>query len=133
VQFAKLRAFLTEIPKNPCRISCGQNGRLNISSCKCKCDLGFTGRFCQGTTNKTESILCILAHKEKKENKDFIVRVSVCQFDAVCSVSTVVSKKKNVPACVMLATVVLSVQVSVVGFNLGLFAFSYFCVSLMSF
>ncbi|KAM4593696.1 C-type lectin domain family 18 member A-like [Odontesthes bonariensis] len=38
---------LCEIPKNPCRISCGQHGRLNISSCKCKCDLGFTGRFCQ--------------------------------------------------------------------------------------
>ncbi|KAG7230518.1 hypothetical protein INR49_012231 [Caranx melampygus] len=36
-----------EIPRNPCRMSCGQHGRLNISSCKCMCDRGFTGRFCQ--------------------------------------------------------------------------------------
>ncbi|XP_062248974.1 C-type lectin domain family 18 member A-like [Platichthys flesus] len=38
---------LCEIPRNPCRMSCGQHGHLNISSCKCKCDAGFTGRFCQ--------------------------------------------------------------------------------------
>ncbi|XP_014853128.1 PREDICTED: C-type lectin domain family 18 member A-like [Poecilia mexicana] len=38
---------LCEIPKNPCRMSCGQHGRLNLTSCKCKCGLGFTGRFCQ--------------------------------------------------------------------------------------
>ncbi|KAI9528393.1 C-type lectin domain 18 member A [Dissostichus eleginoides] len=36
-----------EIPKNPCRMSCGQHGHLNISSCKCTCDRGFTGRLCQ--------------------------------------------------------------------------------------
>ncbi|KAF3832579.1 hypothetical protein F7725_026244 [Dissostichus mawsoni] len=35
------------IPKNPCRMSCGQHGHLNISSCKCTCDRGFTGRLCQ--------------------------------------------------------------------------------------
>uniref|UniRef100_A0A3Q3LLJ1 EGF-like domain-containing protein n=1 Tax=Labrus bergylta TaxID=56723 RepID=A0A3Q3LLJ1_9LABR len=38
---------LCEIPKNPCRMSCGLNGHLNITSCKCKCDPGFTGRLCQ--------------------------------------------------------------------------------------
>uniref|UniRef100_A0A8C2W8T1 EGF-like domain-containing protein n=1 Tax=Cyclopterus lumpus TaxID=8103 RepID=A0A8C2W8T1_CYCLU len=38
---------LCEIPRNPCRMSCGQHGHLNISSCKCMCDPGFTGRFCQ--------------------------------------------------------------------------------------
>ncbi|XP_034052900.1 C-type lectin domain family 18 member A-like [Gymnodraco acuticeps] len=38
---------LCEIPKNPCRMSCGQHGHLNISSCKCTCDRGFTGRLCQ--------------------------------------------------------------------------------------
>ncbi|XP_029000305.1 C-type lectin domain family 18 member A-like isoform X2 [Betta splendens] len=38
---------LCEIPRNPCRMSCGQHGQLNISSCKCKCDPGFTGHFCQ--------------------------------------------------------------------------------------
>ncbi|XP_054474452.1 C-type lectin domain family 18 member A-like [Anoplopoma fimbria] len=38
---------LCEIPRNPCRMSCGQHGHLNISSCKCLCDRGFTGRLCQ--------------------------------------------------------------------------------------
>ncbi|XP_071345867.1 C-type lectin domain family 18 member A-like [Trachinotus anak] len=38
---------LCEIPRNPCRMSCGQHGHLNISSCKCICGAGFTGRFCQ--------------------------------------------------------------------------------------
>ncbi|CAL8243416.1 unnamed protein product [Lota lota] len=38
---------LCEIPKNPCRMSCGHHGRLNVSSCKCQCDPGFTGIFCQ--------------------------------------------------------------------------------------
>uniref|UniRef100_A0A8C5G0H0 EGF-like domain-containing protein n=1 Tax=Gouania willdenowi TaxID=441366 RepID=A0A8C5G0H0_GOUWI len=38
---------LCEIPKNPCRMSCGQNGHLNVSLCKCNCEPGFTGRFCQ--------------------------------------------------------------------------------------
>uniref|UniRef100_A0A672HHP0 C-type lectin domain family 18 member A n=1 Tax=Salarias fasciatus TaxID=181472 RepID=A0A672HHP0_SALFA len=35
------------IPRNPCRMSCGPHGHLNVSSCKCRCDVGFTGRFCQ--------------------------------------------------------------------------------------
>ncbi|XP_041123348.1 C-type lectin domain family 18 member C-like isoform X1 [Polyodon spathula] len=38
---------LCEIPRNPCRMSCGLHGRLNISSCHCECAPGFTGRFCQ--------------------------------------------------------------------------------------
>uniref|UniRef100_A0A665SZP3 EGF-like domain-containing protein n=1 Tax=Echeneis naucrates TaxID=173247 RepID=A0A665SZP3_ECHNA len=38
---------LCEIPRNPCRMSCGQHGHLNVSSCRCKCDAEFTGRFCQ--------------------------------------------------------------------------------------
>ncbi|KAG9342011.1 hypothetical protein JZ751_018329 [Albula glossodonta] len=38
---------LCETPRNPCRMSCGQNGQLNVSSCQCHCAPGFTGRFCQ--------------------------------------------------------------------------------------
>ncbi|CAB1339350.1 unnamed protein product [Coregonus sp. 'balchen'] len=38
---------LRETPRNPCRMSCGQHGRLNVSSCQCHCGPGFTGRFCQ--------------------------------------------------------------------------------------
>ncbi|XP_069073643.1 C-type lectin domain family 18 member A-like isoform X1 [Pleurodeles waltl] len=38
---------LCEVPKNPCRISCGRNGHLNISSCHCECQPGDTGRYCQ--------------------------------------------------------------------------------------
>ncbi|KAM4631322.1 C-type lectin domain family 18 member A-like [Polymixia lowei] len=38
---------LCETPRNPCRMSCGQHGHLNMSSCKCQCGPGFTGRFCQ--------------------------------------------------------------------------------------
>ncbi|KAM6979482.1 C-type lectin domain family 18 member A-like [Aplochiton taeniatus] len=38
---------LCETPRNPCRMSCGQHGHLNLSSCKCQCVSGFTGRFCQ--------------------------------------------------------------------------------------
>ncbi|XP_041078384.1 C-type lectin domain family 18 member A-like [Polyodon spathula] len=40
-------AGLCEIPRNPCRMSCGLHGWLNISSCHCECAPGFTGRFCQ--------------------------------------------------------------------------------------
>uniref|UniRef100_A0A8C9RG95 C-type lectin domain family 18 member A n=1 Tax=Scleropages formosus TaxID=113540 RepID=A0A8C9RG95_SCLFO len=38
---------LCETPRNPCRMSCGQHGRLNVSTCQCHCATGFTGRFCQ--------------------------------------------------------------------------------------
>ncbi|XP_062327182.1 C-type lectin domain family 18 member A-like [Osmerus eperlanus] len=38
---------LCETPRNPCRMSCGPHGRLNVSSCLCLCSPGFTGRFCQ--------------------------------------------------------------------------------------
>ncbi|KAK3570460.1 hypothetical protein QTP86_019461, partial [Hemibagrus guttatus] len=38
---------LCETPRNPCRMSCGQYGQLNVSSCQCQCKRGFTGRFCQ--------------------------------------------------------------------------------------
>ncbi|KAL2088497.1 hypothetical protein ACEWY4_015396 [Coilia grayii] len=38
---------LCETPRNPCRMSCGQHGHLNVSSCQCHCFPGFTGRFCQ--------------------------------------------------------------------------------------
>uniref|UniRef100_A0A8B9KE27 C-type lectin domain family 18 member A n=1 Tax=Astyanax mexicanus TaxID=7994 RepID=A0A8B9KE27_ASTMX len=38
---------LCETPRNPCRMSCGQNGQLNVSLCHCNCAPGFTGRFCQ--------------------------------------------------------------------------------------
>ncbi|MBN3316617.1 CL18A protein, partial [Atractosteus spatula] len=38
---------LCETPRNPCRMSCGLHGRLNVSSCQCQCAPGFTGRFCQ--------------------------------------------------------------------------------------
>lgn len=49
-----------------------------------------------------------------------LYQVSVFQYGAVCSVYTAVSKKKNALACVMLATVVLSVQVSAVCFSIVL-------------
>ncbi|XP_029983547.1 C-type lectin domain family 18 member A-like [Sphaeramia orbicularis] len=54
---------LCEIPRNPCRMSCGQHGRLNISSCKCQCDPGFTGRFCQVRC----SVQCIHGHFKEEE------------------------------------------------------------------
>ncbi|XP_068617021.1 C-type lectin domain family 18 member A-like [Brachionichthys hirsutus] len=38
---------LCEIPRNPCRMNCGRHGHLNVSSCTCNCNLGFTGRLCQ--------------------------------------------------------------------------------------
>ncbi|XP_007891394.1 C-type lectin domain family 18 member A [Callorhinchus milii] len=38
---------LCEVPRNPCRMSCGNRGHLNISLCRCECLPGFTGRFCQ--------------------------------------------------------------------------------------
>ncbi|XP_076848689.1 C-type lectin domain family 18 member A-like isoform X2 [Brachyhypopomus gauderio] len=38
---------LCETPRNPCRVSCGEHGWLNVSSCQCHCAPDFTGRFCQ--------------------------------------------------------------------------------------
>ncbi|KAK7913047.1 hypothetical protein WMY93_013258 [Mugilogobius chulae] len=49
---------LCEVPKNPCRMNCGSHGHLNVSSCKCNCDVGFTGRFCQVRCHA----LCVHGH-----------------------------------------------------------------------
>ncbi|XP_020819427.1 C-type lectin domain family 18 member A isoform X1 [Phascolarctos cinereus] len=38
---------LCEVPRNPCRMSCRHNGRLNVSTCHCDCLPGYTGRYCQ--------------------------------------------------------------------------------------
>lgn len=38
---------LCEVPRNPCRMSCRNHGRLNISTCHCHCPPGHTGRYCQ--------------------------------------------------------------------------------------
>ncbi|NXN37108.1 CL18A protein, partial [Rhinoptilus africanus] len=39
---------LCEVPRNPCRMSCRNGGRLDMSSCQCACPPGYTGRYCQG-------------------------------------------------------------------------------------
>uniref|UniRef100_A0A8D2NXU9 C-type lectin domain family 18 member A-like n=1 Tax=Zosterops lateralis melanops TaxID=1220523 RepID=A0A8D2NXU9_ZOSLA len=39
---------LCEVPRNPCRMSCRNSGRLDMSSCQCTCPPGYTGRYCQG-------------------------------------------------------------------------------------
>ncbi|KAM4743708.1 LOW QUALITY PROTEIN: C-type lectin domain family 18 member A-like [Anableps anableps] len=54
---------LCEIPKNPCRMSCGPHGHLNATSCKCKCDQGFTGRVCQVRC----SMQCLNGHFKEEE------------------------------------------------------------------
>ncbi|XP_056384114.1 C-type lectin domain family 18 member A-like [Hyla sarda] len=41
------RGGLCEVPRNPCRINCGDHGTLNMSSCQCDCAKGYTGRLCQ--------------------------------------------------------------------------------------
>ncbi|XP_068117023.1 C-type lectin domain family 18 member A-like [Hyperolius riggenbachi] len=41
------RGALCEVPRNPCRVSCGDYGRLNMSSCQCHCATGYTGLYCQ--------------------------------------------------------------------------------------
>ncbi|KAK1330452.1 hypothetical protein QTO34_010641 [Cnephaeus nilssonii] len=38
---------LCEVPRNPCRMSCRNDGQLNVSTCHCHCPPGYTGRFCQ--------------------------------------------------------------------------------------
>ncbi|XP_004704854.2 C-type lectin domain family 18 member A isoform X2 [Echinops telfairi] len=38
---------LCEVPRNPCRMSCQNHGRLNVSTCHCHCPSGYTGRYCQ--------------------------------------------------------------------------------------
>ncbi|NWH19400.1 CL18A protein, partial [Grus americana] len=38
---------LCEVPRNPCRMSCRNSGRLDMSSCQCACPPGYTGRYCQ--------------------------------------------------------------------------------------
>ncbi|NXQ04849.1 CL18A protein, partial [Vidua macroura] len=38
---------LCEVPRNPCRMSCRNSGRLDMSSCQCTCPRGYTGRYCQ--------------------------------------------------------------------------------------
>ncbi|XP_036782848.2 C-type lectin domain family 18 member A isoform X2 [Manis pentadactyla] len=38
---------LCEVPRNPCRMSCRNNGHLNVSTCQCHCPPGYTGRYCQ--------------------------------------------------------------------------------------
>uniref|UniRef100_A0A8C4YHQ1 EGF-like domain-containing protein n=1 Tax=Gopherus evgoodei TaxID=1825980 RepID=A0A8C4YHQ1_9SAUR len=38
---------LCEVPRNPCRMSCRNDGRLNMSTCHCDCLPGYTGRYCQ--------------------------------------------------------------------------------------
>lgn len=48
---------IPETPRNPCRMSCGQYGQLNVSSCQCQCKRGYTGRFCQGESGSARFLL----------------------------------------------------------------------------
>ncbi|NXX77215.1 CL18A protein, partial [Urocolius indicus] len=41
------RSARAEVPRNPCRVSCRNGGRLDMSSCQCACPRGYTGRYCQ--------------------------------------------------------------------------------------
>lgn len=72
--FIQQHGLLSEVPMNPCRMSCGQHGRLNFSSCKCECDPGFTGRLCQGTNCANLSALGLNWTLKHKQNlADFTV------------------------------------------------------------
>ncbi|XP_064414317.1 C-type lectin domain family 18 member A-like [Latimeria chalumnae] len=54
---------ICEVPKNPCRMSCGRNGWLNVSTCRCECLPGFTGRYCQVRC----SVQCIHGRYKEEE------------------------------------------------------------------
>lgn len=45
---APVSLWFPEVPRNPCRMSCRNSGRLDMSSCQCTCPPGYTGRYCQG-------------------------------------------------------------------------------------
>ncbi|CAG5855119.1 unnamed protein product [Menidia menidia] len=87
---------LCEIPKNPCRINCGQHGRLNVSSCKCQCDQDFTGHFCQvrcsmqcihGRFKEEEcSCLCDVGYSgaECAEKVQFPYHICAVMIDGTC-------------------------------------------------
>lgn len=47
-----------EVPRNPCRMSCRNSGRLDMSSCQCTCPPGYTGRYCQGERARAAAEPC---------------------------------------------------------------------------
>lgn len=114
----------SEVPRNPCRMSCGRHGHLNISTCKCHCEPGYAGRLCQGAI-KTEPFLivqCIVAPSISSLNPPLVVslclnkpdwryRDSVQQFNAGLNAFTAAFKTSRAPAGVTLALVELSAQV----------------------
>ncbi|KAA8595578.1 hypothetical protein FQN60_010869 [Etheostoma spectabile] len=71
-----------------------------------------TGPYCSLCTSSMSGCFRLWDHVGGlcAERKVSVYHMSVFQYGAVCSVFTVVSKKKNALACVMLAMVVLSVQ-----------------------
>ncbi|XP_038954172.1 C-type lectin domain family 18 member A-like isoform X1 [Rattus norvegicus] len=54
---------LCEVPRNPCRMSCRNLGHLNISTCRCHCPPGYTGRYCQVRC----SIQCVHGRFQREE------------------------------------------------------------------
>nr|Q7TSQ1.1 RecName: Full=C-type lectin domain family 18 member A; AltName: Full=Mannose receptor-like protein [Mus musculus]AAP22983.1 mannose receptor precursor-like isoform 2 [Mus musculus] len=54
---------LCEVPRNPCRMSCRNLGHLNISTCRCHCQPGYTGRYCQVRC----SVQCVHGQFRKEE------------------------------------------------------------------
>lgn len=63
-------------------------------------------------TPKRPGLFCAISYRNKEKCRNRFNCTYVHQLDAVCSVFTAISNKKDVPVCVMLATVVQSVQVS---------------------